>query len=203
MMYNRDIVVINDVIEEKYQHRLEKFLRNDQTPWFLSEGTLTQESLNNYPEIYKIGINPPQFYKDFPIENNPNLIFIKPLIDAVSLIYNQNLGVLRSKFNLLTLRGDDTYHYPHADIDLYDKVVMSGIYYVNDSDGDTYFFKEFAPKPTETPTIERRVSPKKGSLVLFDARRFHASSSPTIHEHRMVFNMVFFFPNPTFQATYS
>lgn len=202
-MYEEDIVVIDDIIEERYQNRLEKFLMDEETPWNLCHSTVSLKS--SYNEVFNTGINPPQFVKEFPLENkyNPNIIFIKPLVDAVSLVYNQNLGVLRSKFNLLTLRNDDTFHYPHADVDMYDKQVMSCVYYVNDTDGDTYFFKEFAPKKTDQPTIERRVTPKKGSIVLFDARRYHASSSPIHHEYRIVFNMVFFFPDPTFQATYS
>ena len=190
-MYEQDIVVIDDIIEERYQNRLEKFLLDEEAPWNLCHGTVSLKY--SYNEVFKTGINPPQFVKEFPLENklNSNIIFVKPLVDAVSLIYNQNLGVLRSKFNLLTLRNDDTFHYPHADTDAYDKQIMSCVYYVNDSDGDTFLFNEKPSKDLKKITVKERISPKSNRLLVFDSSYLHSSSAPKLTNERVVINFVF------------
>jgi len=64
---------------------------------------------------------------------------------------------------------------------------------VNDSDGDTYLFNEFGPKESNEITTRTRISPSKGTLVVFDARRFHASSSPVNNDVRIIMNIVFKF----------
>jgi hypothetical protein len=57
------------------------------------------------------------------------------------------------------------------------------LYYVNDSDGDTFLFnrtKKDGPIPKDSELeILKRVSPKKGRVVLFDGSRYHSSSGPS------------------------
>jgi hypothetical protein len=48
----------------------------------------------------------------------------------------------------------------------------TALYYVNDSDGDTFFFDN-------DKNIVERITPKKGRMVVFDGNQLHASSSPT------------------------
>jgi len=67
----------------------------------------------------------------------------------------------------------------------------TAIYYANDSDGDTFIFNESYLEKIEDIsklTIKKRVSPKKGRVVLFPANTLHAGSFPTEHEDRMVIN---------------
>ena len=59
----------------------------------------------------------------------------------------------------------------------------TGIYYVNDCDGDTFLFdgtKEIA-----------KISPKKGRIVIFDGKTLHAGSHPYNSDFRMVINFNF------------
>jgi hypothetical protein len=60
------------------------------------------------------------------------------------------------------------YYAPHTDRP---EEHLGLIYYVNDSDGDTVFFKN--------KEIIKRVSPKKGRIVLFDGNTFHSGGFPT------------------------
>ena len=65
------------------------------------------------------------------------------------------------------------------------------LYYVNDSDGDTIFFDKSIddveindilmdnPETKYNFDIIDKVSPKKGRILFFDGKRYHASSSPT------------------------
>ena len=62
------------------------------------------------------------------------------------------------------------------------------LYYIDDSDGDTFFFDE------EWDIIQR-VTPKAGRMVLFDNDVYHASSPPQKHPGRLVLNTNVFLPN--------
>lgn len=89
---------------------------------------------------------------------------------------------LRIKANLLTpVPNSPRFHPPHEDSD--DHSMMSCLYYLHDSDGDTWFF----------PSGEQgfTVSPKANRAVLFDSRIKHASSNPITTERRMIINSVF------------
>ena len=70
---------------------------------------------------------------------------------------------------------------PHIDVDIPHWVCL---YYVNDSDGDTVFFKD--DKVTEI----KRVSPKKGRIAFFNGSIFHAGT-PSGTNSRAVINFNF------------
>lgn len=69
----------------------------------------------------------------------------------------------------------------HVDIELPHQVFL---YYVNDSDGDTVFFKD------DEKTEIKRVTPKKGRGVFFDGSIKHCSTRPS-KSHRCIFNYDF------------
>ena len=87
--------------------------------------------------------------------------------------------------------NDNTHHFPHTDVDELENNIKTAIYYVNDSDGETYLFNEMAPKKFDSVTIYKTVMPKKGKMLIFDSSRFHSSSSPTKSNIRIVLNIVF------------
>ena len=66
----------------------------------------------------------------------------------------------------------DKPHNTHVDTDE-EHVVL--LYYVNDSDGDNYFYK----KENNELKIIHKETPKKGKLILMDGNLIHASSSPS------------------------
>ena len=69
----------------------------------------------------------------------------------------------------------------HTDMDFNHWVFL---YYVNDSDGDTVFFKD------DEKTEIKRVTPKKGRGVFFDGSIKHCSTRPS-KSHRCIFNYGF------------
>ena len=118
-------------------------------------------------------------------------------------IVGNELGILPTLENILRLKANLTYQHPlefentysgpHVDIsDDPSKWIM--IYYVNDSDGDTYIFNEAGNYTQENKTfpsnltIKKRVSPKKGRVVLFKGDLFHAGSAPIDSKHRVILN---------------
>lgn len=67
------------------------------------------------------------------------------------------------------------------------------IYYLNDSDGDTFLFDKIW-NPNEKHykvNIEQRVTPKQGRIVCFNGRRFHAPSNPIYYPRRYIMNINF------------
>ena len=75
----------------------------------------------------------------------------------------------------------------------------SGIYYVNDSDGDTLIFNEEASSLDKNKendlTILEKVSPKKGRLVLFNGKKIHAGAFPVEYHNRIVLNFNYMLSN--------
>jgi hypothetical protein len=103
-------------------------------------------------------------------------------------------AVERMKANLLVQkpREDGTYNTPH--IDIAEPGHKSLLYYVKDSDGDTFLFNETHQDTSRSKkplTIRKRVAPKKGKAVLFNSNIWHASSHPHDNATRVVLNFVF------------
>jgi len=71
------------------------------------------------------------------------------------------------------------YNTPHNDMDHPHQVLL---YYVNDSDGPTYFFDD-------DYKIVKVVEPKKGRFILFDGCITHASSFPVKSHFRVGLNV--------------
>lgn len=77
----------------------------------------------------------------------------------------------------------------HIDIP---KPHIAAVYYLNDSDGDTVIYENnwenTVPGSTGNILIEhKRVSPKKGRIVLFNGFRYHCSTQPR-NNHRLILN---------------
>ena len=99
-------------------------------------------------------------------------------------------SVERIKANMLMRKadGDDQYNTPHIDIPT--PPMKSLLYYVKDSDGDTFIFNEtFNDK--KALTLRKRIAPRKGKAVLFDSNIWHASSNPRENTNRVVLNLIF------------
>jgi hypothetical protein len=101
--------------------------------------------------------------------------------------------IFRMKANLMFKDSEypeNKYNVPHWD--MYDDKIKfkTLLYYFNDSDGDTFFFKENATTVKDKLTIEKRITPKANSAVLFDSSMFHASSPPKTSKRRMVLNII-------------
>lgn len=97
--------------------------------------------------------------------------------------------VLRIKANILNKTDKQNHiHPPHVDIAIPHMVLL---YYVNDSDGYTVIFNEKYSTESPSLTINRTISPKAGTAILFDGLTYHSSSSPQYAEERIVLNINF------------
>lgn len=143
--------------------------------------------------IYQFGYGAPILFSS--IRNNPdsyyrrNFKFLPRLIDHLQSSYiPQGYIVERILINMQLQHSQWSLNNIHPDLRSED--VEGGItilYYVNDSDGDTYFFND-------TECIDR-FSPIKGNALIYPANTYHAGSTPTATLNRSVLNMVFI-PRP-------
>jgi 2OG-Fe(II) oxygenase superfamily len=99
-------------------------------------------------------------------------------------------AIERIKANMLlkSAMPDDKYNTPHIDVP--DAGYKSLIYYVKDSDGDTFVFNETF-RDQKALTLDKRIAPKKGKAVIFDSDTWHASSNPRQNQNRVVLNLIF------------
>jgi hypothetical protein len=98
---------------------------------------------------------------------------------------------VRCKGNLTTPKypfSEKSHNIPHIDQVEEHRVLL---YYVNDSDGDTVFFNEKFEKGLKNLTVFKKISPKKGRVIVFDGNRYHCASNPINSDVRCVINYNF------------
>ena len=185
------IKVIDDFLPKGYADEIETTLSNYAFPWYY------RPSINNgKPKIpdsrfkYAHGF----IHNFFNDEQGPISNFypvLAPLKHFAELHGFANKGYHRLKSNLnVSIPGweDGQCQEPHTDMPSPHTVL---IYYVNDSDGDTFIFdKKFdANNPNQYEfNILQRVSPKKNRALFFDGLYYHAGSYPIQNSARIMIN---------------
>jgi hypothetical protein len=87
--------------------------------------------------------------------------------------------ILRAVGRMTTWSKDEFLHSPHIDFTF---PYTGALFYVNETDGDTIFYKDKGLKEYD------RVSPKPNRLVIFDGDQLHAGHAPTKHKNRILIN---------------
>lgn len=86
----------------------------------------------------------------------------------------------------------------HTDQDYPHHVLL---YYINDSDGDTFLFNERKGEEFTEFTEMARVTPKAGRAILFDGLYFHSASNPINNVKRLAINYNFILKDKNGKAT--
>ena len=103
---------------------------------------------------------------------------VKKLIEKVN-----HRNIYRVKANLCTnITNYNKKNHQIVHQDMNDERFFSLLYYVNNSDGDTVFFKN--------KKVIKRVKPKKNKAVIFNSNIEHAGSNPIKSPYRMVINFI-------------
>jgi len=195
MIGSEDINIYDDCISMEMQNQIEQLLTDSNFPWYLSNtpknytvDPASHSSLKSNNLKIKDYI---QLVHTVIVEGeikSPHFTIIKSLFEQ--LVNNARIeieGFYRIKCNLQpqkTYDNTEFYNTPHIDSNQVHKVA---IYYVNDSDGDTTFFK----KSNDEYKIIKTVEPKKGRFVVFDGKYYHAGRHPNDHDTRLVINFNF------------
>ena len=177
LSYNK-ILIFDDIIDSEYQNIIKEILLGDRQykgydfPWYLTHDVTKPAKADSQ-------LRPAFFhgYVDYPSELSSVFhdVFIRLIQNSCAKIDRKNVDVLQGRsFCQLPISSDkisvDT---PHIDIKE-DHFVM--LYYVCDSDGDTIIYNEQIK--SETYTLQQRVTPKQGRVVLFDGSYYHTAEQP-------------------------
>lgn len=192
------MIEIENFIDQSSQDLIEDTVTSSAFHWHFNHHTiepylLDKEDAQKY--VVPVGDNPYQFCHSVVIDSQKNteyLNLIQPVIKQLARYLKKDIEIQRAKFNFLSQSNSTMYHWPHVDNNPNeDNDIKTLIYYVTDSDGDTFLFKETAPANNTVVTIDTQVTPKKGKVLMFDSHVFHASSSPNKFSKRIVLNIVF------------
>ena len=134
---------------------------------------------------------------------SPWLPHFMPLCDAVNDAMPHPIEFTRVRLALLIQqdKNEGNHNAPHTD---HEEDHYAGLFYLDDSTGDTVFFNEYDDpnsgdvehrwwKPmTQKYTENMRVTPKGNMLHVFDGHQFHASSNPYgANKYRVTLNLNF------------
>ena len=192
-----DIFIIDNAVPEEQQDIIERLVTGDSFGWMYNPQTAYTnqllEKISFQDEFFKDSLDSPLFshilWNEYGRNSHMFNAFI-PVLDATPYQFHR---LVRCKINLtLPVEGStkDTHSYPHVDY-VDNEGLITGLYYVNDSDGDTFLFNEMSPHKGAL-TIAKRISSKKGRLVLFDSQRYHAGNNPIHHPTRLTLNFNFY-----------
>ena len=190
-----DIIVIDDVIPPMHSDYILSKISTDKFPWFFMP---TIVDLTSESSDYNIS-----GFNHFLLENGNKVsdyfeCFYPIVISALEQSKIKSKGLVRMRLNFHSNHKESTleYHLPHID-SFFPHCNM--IYYLNDSDGDTYIFNETNDEfsveydreivSKNSFTIKQKISPKKGRVVIFPGQYYHASSYPKTSIFRSVMNV--------------
>jgi hypothetical protein len=189
-----EIIQVDDAIPRAYQDQILAELGSPRMSWFFHEESA--RAAKGQFDTNFAGFSHPAFNIREP---NPVLSPLNAVLVPILFLFCEKAGLpftalLRVRIGLFTRSSVEApHHNPH--VDFYEPH-RTALYYVNDSDGDTFVFNEtYRDVPAQLApahvnegkfTVAGRISPKKGRMATFDGGHYHASMHPTDHVSRIV-----------------
>ena len=192
-----NIKVLENFLDQEYQDELERLIGDEYFPLYMRTHTVVYADKHSpYYWEDKSTQEGIVFCHAFLKDNNEVSTYYEA-VDRLATIFLITTGLAlfprRIRFNLTTTDanyGGDKHYTPHIDTDY--EGGCTAIYYVNDSDGDTLFFKTPDEKDkTKDLEVIKRLTPKKGTLVYFPRDTIHAGQPPVNTPCRAVINLNF------------
>jgi hypothetical protein len=185
------IVELEQVIPRLYQDQIEAETGSGRMAWFFNPESARRGAVaTSYA-----GFSHVAFHVDEATgANAPLTALLLPLLfafcDKAEIPFRTLLRIRLGLFTRSLIAAP--YHNPHVD---FYQPHHSALYYVNDSDGDTCIFDQtFDDVSLEQSliytaeqrfTLARRIAPKKGKMIGFPGKHYHASMHPTEASHRI------------------
>lgn len=126
-------------------------------------------------------------YSHNQINSNIYDIFV-PVLNKIEKVFDVKINeLIRIRIGMNMQTAEAGSHYPHTDLDTPNKTFL---YYVDESDGDTIFYKRDS-KDENKLTVDFRNPHTQNQAVLFDGLTLHSSSSPIKYNRRTTVNINF------------
>ena len=176
------ILVFDDIIDLKYQDKIKKVLLSNweykgyEFPWYFTEDVTNPLNPNTQKRS--------AFYHGYVINDDEavgtidsvfHYLFTHLIENVCNKIGKQNVNVIQGRSFLqlpISFKGERE-DSPHIDT-VSDHFVM--LYYVCDSDGDTIIYNE--QEKSNSYTVQKRITPKQGRVVIFDGMYWHTAEQP-------------------------
>lgn len=190
------IVELDDVIPKLYQDQVEAELTSEQMIWhFRIEPGRTVSVLgkSGVEASYSGFTNTVFHHENLAGPPSPLTALLLPMLFTFCEKARRPFTrLLRIRLGLYPRIMIDAAHHPHVDFYF---PHYNALYYVNDADGDTVLFNETfdeVPQPMlatylreDRFTVAKRVTPKKGKMIGFEGKQYHASMHPMQATHRI------------------
>lgn len=188
-----DIQIYDNILSQEEIENIQKEILGASFPWFLS-----RQSSTVTPDAYEEDRDhrTAEYLQFTHIFNNNEGTPNSEYCDITDNILKKFIEVSKTKFqklykvkaNLQTKCShfsQDSYNTPHVDFDLPHLVLL---YYVNDSDGDTFVFSRKVGDEKFKLKVEFQLTPKAGRFLLFPGEYYHAGRHPINNDVRIVLN---------------
>ena len=176
------ILVFDNIIDLDYQKKIKNILIGEETyndyyfPWYFTQDITKYKDVDSQKR--------PAFFHGLVIDNGGPVgiidsifheLFTPLILNVCDKLDKKDINVIkgRSFFQLPIKYKGERKDTPHIDI-IDDHFVM--LYYVCDSDGDTLIYNERLK--SDSYTLQKRVTPKQGRVVLFDGSYYHTGEQP-------------------------
>ena len=185
LLMNNKILIFDDIIDLEYQERIKNILLGDKIfegyyfPWYFTQDVTRQKDKNSQKRS--------AFFHGYVMNDNDDInavgtidsvfhyLFTHLIENVCNKIGKQNVNVIQGRSFLqlpISFKGERE-DSPHIDT-VSDHFVM--LYYVCDSDGDTIIYNE--QEKSNSYTVQKRITPKQGRVVLFDGSYYHTAEQP-------------------------
>jgi hypothetical protein len=178
-----DIVEIDGLITKSRQKHLYDLVTDMSFNWHHLEDATFEKTIENKKSVpsfchllYNNGAKGPYFDVFYPVLLN----YLDHQNLKLDTLLRMRLGfLLNTAYSMPHLPY--SYNNPHVD---FEEPHMVGLYYLNDTDGDTVVFNQTAQ--SDSYSVKHRIKPNAGKFAAFDGKYYHASSCPKMFTTRIV-----------------
>jgi len=179
------VKITNNVLEDKdYLNFLVEQTEGTEFPWYYIPTSAHHDDKDNGWQFsfFHMLVEDGDFKR-----SNMSSIFEKLINECVKKSGYNNMKVDRARLGLFTRTENKKVQVPHVDKNEDHKTI---VYYLNNSDGDTYFYgKRNDDVELDNYYVEDKSTFKQNSMVSFDGNTLHSSSSPLYHNVRIALNI--------------
>jgi hypothetical protein len=189
-MRMQDVIIIEQAVPRSVQDALENLALGDKINWFRNKGATYDEGPKMIFPVTPDSLEVQQFTHTIYELNKPASQMFATILPVITAIPYTLKQLIRIKMNLCVYAKTDNpnaHGMPHVDFTQITEPLISAVYCVNDSTGDTLIFDQRYGQSGPL-TIKTRVTPKKGRLVVFDGALLHAGNTPRTNEPRININ---------------
>jgi hypothetical protein len=187
------MIVIEDAVPELVFKNLKDFCFSSDCPWYYggTAGIASLEPDNHYTWSHCA-------WSDFKSVSFASGLLHTGILSALSGHETRPFEIYRIRLGLIPKTQEPVVHTPHCDFKIQH---MTGLIYLNDSDGPTVFYNErYNPNYNKLPsyyytevlkenvTVQEKILPKQNRMVLFDGHQYHSSTSPVTVNRRIALN---------------